>query len=59
MIFRAARLEVDLQPADERQFRTPARRPKYSVLRNERLRSLGLPPMPDLEGLVAAYLQGR
>ena len=59
LIFRAARLEVDLQPADERQFRTPARRPKYSVLRNERLRSLGLPPMPDLEGLVAAYLQGR
>lgn len=59
LIFRAAKLEVDLQPADERQFRPPARRPKYSVLRNERMRSLGLPPMPDLEGLVAAYLQER
>lgn len=59
LIFRLAKLEVDLQPADERQFRTPARRPKYSVLRNERMRSLGLAPMPDLEGLVASYLQGR
>ncbi len=59
LIFRVAKLEVNLQPADERQFRTPARRPKYSVLRNERMRSLGLAPMPELEGLVASYLQGR
>ena len=59
LIFRLAKLEVNVQPADERQFRTPARRPKYSVLRNERLRSLGLAPMPDLDGLVAAYLERR
>ncbi len=59
LIFRAAKLDVNLQPADERQFRTPARRPKYSVLRNERMQSLGLAPMPDLESLVAAYLEGR
>lgn len=59
LIFRAAKLDVNLQPADERQFRTPARRPKYSVLRNERMHSLGLAPMPDLESLVAAYLEGR
>ncbi len=59
LIFQVAKLNVDLQPANERMFRTPARRPKYSVLRNERLRSLGLPPMADLESLVAAYLQGR
>ena len=59
LIFRVAKLEVDLQPADERQFRTPARRPKYSVLRNERMRGLGLSPMPDLEVMVASYLLGR
>jgi len=59
LIFRAAKLEVNLLPADERQFRTPARRPKYSVLRNGRMRELGLAPMPDLESLVADYLQGR
>ena len=48
-----------LSSADERQFRTPARRPKYSVLRNERMRGLGLAPMPELEAMVASYLQGR
>ena len=59
LIFRVAKLDVDLQPADERQFRTPARRPKYSVLRNERMRGLGLAPMPELEEMVASYLRGR
>ncbi|MBY0506943.1 MAG: dTDP-4-dehydrorhamnose reductase [Bryobacteraceae bacterium] len=59
LIFRAAKLEVNLQPADERQFRTPARRPKYSVLRNERMRALGLAPMPNLENLITEYLQGQ
>lgn len=59
LIFHVAKLEVNVQPADERQFRTPARRPKYSVLRNERMRSLGLAPMPELEKLIGDYLKDR
>ena len=59
LIFQLAKLDVNLQPADERQFRTPARRPKYSVLRNERMRSLGLAPMADLGSLVTQYLESR
>lgn len=59
LIFAEAGLEPDLRPTSEREYRTPARRPKYSALSNERMESLGLAPMPPLETAVRSYLQLR
>jgi dTDP-4-dehydrorhamnose reductase len=59
MIFAEAGLQPDLRPTSEREYRTPARRPKYSALSNERMESLGLAPMPPLETAVRSYLQLR
>ncbi len=59
LIFAEAGLEPDLRPTSEREYRTPARRPKYSALSNERMESLGLVPMPPLETAVRSYLQLR
>lgn len=59
MIFAEAGLEPDLRPTTEREYRTPARRPKYSALSNARMESLGIAPMPPLEAAVRSYLQLR
>ncbi len=59
MIFAEAGLSPDLRPTTEREYRTPARRPKYSALSNERMESLGVAPMPPLETAVRSYLQLR
>lgn len=59
MIFAEAGLTPDLRPTTEREYRTPARRPKYSALSNQRMESLGLAPMPPLETAVRSYLQLR
>jgi dTDP-4-dehydrorhamnose reductase len=59
MIFRLAGINADLQPASERQYRTPARRPKFSALLNAKIESLGIAPMPPLEEAVKDYLEIR
>jgi len=59
MIFAEAGLKPDLRPTNDREYRTPARRPKYSALSNERMESLGVAPMPPLETAVRSYLQLR
>jgi dTDP-4-dehydrorhamnose reductase len=59
LIFAEAGLSPDLRPTNEREYRTPARRPRYSALSNERMESLGLAPMPPLETAVRSYLQLR
>ncbi|MGC8759030.1 MAG: dTDP-4-dehydrorhamnose reductase [Bryobacteraceae bacterium] len=59
MIFAEAGLAPDLRPTTEREYRTPARRPKYSALSNARMESLGIAPMPPLETAVRSYLQLR
>ncbi len=61
LIFRVAGLSPELRPTSEREYRTAARRPKYSALSNARIEQLGLAPMPPLEEAVAAYfaLRGR
>lgn len=59
MIFAEAGLTPDLRPTTEREYRTPARRPKYSALSNQRMESLGLAPMPPLETAVRSYIQLR
>jgi dTDP-4-dehydrorhamnose reductase len=58
-IFDLAGLTPSLQPTDEREYRTAARRPKYSALSNEKLNAAGVHPMPSFRDAVAAYLDAR
>jgi dTDP-4-dehydrorhamnose reductase len=58
-IFRLSSLQPDLTPITSREFGALAKRPAYSVLANEKLRSVGVaPPRPWREAL-AVYLQER
>jgi dTDP-4-dehydrorhamnose reductase len=58
-IFEAAGVNPPLKPTNEREFRTAARRPKYSALSNAKLESLGIAPMPRLEEAIRDYLKVR
>jgi dTDP-4-dehydrorhamnose reductase len=57
LIFEAAGLKPELQATNERTYRTPARRPKYSALRNARLEAEEYPGMPRLEVAIEEYLK--
>jgi len=59
MIFRAAGLQPELRRTNEREYRTAARRPKYSALSNAKLDASGIEPMPPLESAVEMYLKAR
>lgn len=59
LIFELAGLEPSLTATNEREFRTAARRPKFSALSNSKLESVGIAPMPPLRQAVADYLQAR
>lgn len=59
MIFTAAGLDPSLTPTDENEYRTAARRPKFSALSNARLHAAGIAPMPPLRQAVAQYLDAR
>jgi len=59
LIFRLAGVAADLTPTDEREYRTAARRPKFSALENARMRDCGIAPMPPLAEAVADYLAAR
>ncbi len=58
-IFAAAGLHPPLKPTNEREFRTAARRPKYSALSNAKSESLGVAPMPSLDDAIQLYLKIR
>jgi len=59
MIFRVAGLHPELKPTNEREFRTAARRPKYSALSNAKMERSGIEPVPPLETAVRLYMQER
>jgi dTDP-4-dehydrorhamnose reductase len=59
LIFETAGLKPSLLPTNEREYRTPARRPKYSALSNEKMERAGLAPMPSLAECLRTYLAGR
>jgi dTDP-4-dehydrorhamnose reductase len=58
-IFAAAKVNPPLKPTNEREFRTAARRPKYSALSNAKMEALGVDPMPTLEQAIDLYLLAR
>ncbi len=58
-IFELAGLHPSLQPTDEREYRTAARRPKYSALSNAKLDAAGVTPMPPFREAVRLYLEAR
>ena len=51
--------EVQLHATSEREYRTAARRPKFSALSNAHVESLGLPAMPPLEEALRRYFVAR
>lgn len=58
-IFDAAGLTPALHPTNEREYRTAARRPKFSALANGRLAACGVAPMPPLSDALATYMEIR
>lgn len=59
LIFRLAGVQPELRATKDREYRTAARRPKYSALSNGKIAALGLPEMPPLEQAVRSYLAIR
>jgi dTDP-4-dehydrorhamnose reductase len=58
-VFRLAGVAADLSPTTAAEYRAPARRPAYSVLRHDHLAALGLDDMPPWEEALSRYLRGR
>jgi dTDP-4-dehydrorhamnose reductase len=58
-IFRVAGLQPELRRTNEREYRTAARRPKFSALSNAKLDASGIEPMPPLDAAVEMYLKAR
>jgi dTDP-4-dehydrorhamnose reductase len=59
LIFETAGLHPELQPTNEREYRTAARRPKYSALSNAKMEREGVAPFPPLAVAVSSYLTIR
>jgi dTDP-4-dehydrorhamnose reductase len=59
LIFETAKLSPRLQRTNEREYRTPARRPKYSPLSNSKMERTGVMTMPPLREAVERYFSLR
>jgi dTDP-4-dehydrorhamnose reductase len=59
LIFESAGLHPKLQPTNEREYRTAARRPKYSALSNAKMEREGVEACPPLAEAVKSYLAIR
>ncbi len=59
LIFQVAGVSPEVRPTNEREYRTAARRPKYSALSNAKIERLGLAKMPPLEAAVRDYFVRR
>lgn len=58
-IFKAANVNPPVKPTNEREFRTAARRPRYSALSNAKAEGLGITPMPRLDEAIGLYMEAR
>ena len=58
-IFEVAGVDPMLLATNEREYRTAARRPRYSALSNAKMERAGLAPMPPLRQALEAYFTAR
>ncbi len=58
-IFELMDIQVNLERITADEFRSPARRPSYSVLENKALKDIGIDRMRDWDDALNAYLQKR
>ena len=58
-LFAAAGVKPELRPTDAREYRTAARRPKFSALSNAKMEACGVTPMPPFADAVASYMKAR
>jgi len=58
-IFEISRIDADLSPTSSGLYKTPAIRPRYSVLENALLKRLGLNEMRRWRDALAAYLEEK
>ena len=58
-IFELMDIQVNLERITANEFRSPARRPSYSVLENKALQDIGIDRMRDWDDALNAYLQKR
>lgn len=56
LIFEKAEMQANLTPTNQAEYKTPARRPKFSALENARMRECGIVPMPPLADAIGDYL---
>lgn len=56
-IFAAAGVTSELQATNDRGYRTAAKRPRFSALKNQRMEQMGMAPMPDLDDAIREYLK--
>ena len=59
LIFETAGVKPELRPTDAREYRTAARRPKFSALSNTKMETCGVTPMPAFADAVASYMTAR
>jgi dTDP-4-dehydrorhamnose reductase len=59
LIFEVAGLDPVLLATNEREYRTAARRPKYSALSNAKLERAGLEALPPLREVLESYFAAR
>lgn len=59
IIFEEAGLTPELRPTNAREYRTPARRPRFSALSNAKMEGLGVAPIMPLRECVRDYMARR
>jgi len=59
LIFASAGLAPELRATNEREYRTAARRPRYSALSNAKMERAGITPMPALSDALREYMLNR
>lgn len=57
LIFKLSKVDVDVKPVTAKEFARPAKRPSYSVLSNEKWKSLGFSPLRSYEKAIVEYLK--
>jgi dTDP-4-dehydrorhamnose reductase len=59
LIFAAGGVNPSLTPTNEKEYRTPAKRPKYSPLSNSKMEAAGVEPMPSVAEALKLYFTAR